>query len=131
MGKWLIGILAALGVVALAAGVMFFKMTRDAKAALAALPYESVDMGRVSDGVYQGESDAGLVYAKVEVRVQDHKIEAVKILEHKHGRGGAAEAIIGDMVARNRYDVDAVSGATLSSQTIRSAVSLALKQGEQ
>ena len=55
----------------------------------------------------------------------------MKILEHKSGRGGAAEAIADAMVARNRYDVDAVSGATLSSQTIKSAVSLALKQGEQ
>lgn len=131
MGKWLIGVLVALGVLALAAGGMFFKMTRDAKEAIAALPYESVDMNRISDGAYLGESDAGLVYAKVEVSVQDHKIEGVKILEHKNGRGGAAEAIASAMVAQNRYDVDAVSGATLSSQTIKSAVSLALKQGEQ
>lgn len=131
MNRRLIGVLAALVVLALAAGGMFFKMTNDAKAALAALPYESVDMNRVSDGVYQGESDAGLVYAKVEVRVQNHRIGGVKILEHRNGRGGAAEAIADAMVAGNRYDVDTVSGATLSSQTIKSAVSLALKQGEQ
>ena len=131
MGKWLMGVLVVLGVLALAAGGMYFKLTRDAKEALAALPYASVDMNRVSDGMYQGESDAGLVYAKVEVQVQDHKIEGVKLLEHKNGRGGAAEAIVNSMIAQNRYDVDAVSGATLSSQTIKSAVSLALKQGEQ
>ena len=131
MSKWLIGVLAALGVLALAAGGMYLKMTSDAKAALAALPYAPVDMNRVADGVYQGESDAGLVFAKVEVRVRDHKIEGVKILEHKNGRGGAAEAITDAMAAANRYDVDAVSGATLSSQTIKSAASLALKQGEQ
>lgn len=131
MNKWLIGVLVALGVLALAAGSMYFKMKDDAKAALAALPYESVDMNRVSDGAYLGESDAGLVRVKVEVGVQDHKIETVKILKHENGRGGAAEAIVDAMVAQNRYDVDAVSGATLSSQTIKSAVSLALKQGEQ
>jgi uncharacterized protein with FMN-binding domain len=130
MSKWLIGVLVALGVLALAAGGMYLKMSSDAKAALAALPYESIDMNRVSDGVFLGESDAGLVRVKVEVAVKDHKMEAVKILEHQNGRGGAAEAIVEKMVAQNRYDVDAVSGATLSSQTIKSAVSLALKQGQ-
>jgi uncharacterized protein with FMN-binding domain len=131
MRKALIGIGITLAVLALMAGGMFFKMTKDAEAALAALKYADVDMSRVVDGAYQGEADAGLVYAKVEVDVRNHAIDGVKILEHRNGRGGAAEAITGRMVAQNRYDVDAVSGATLSSQTIKSAVSLALKQGEQ
>jgi uncharacterized protein with FMN-binding domain len=130
MKKLLIGIGIALGVLALVTGGMFFKMTRDAQAALAALKYETIDMNHVADGVYQGEADAGLVYAKVEVQVQAHAIEGVKILEHKNGMGGAAEAITDTIVSENRYDVDAVSGATLSSQTIKSAVSQALKQGE-
>jgi uncharacterized protein with FMN-binding domain len=129
--RWLIGPGIALAVVVLAAGGMYLKMTKDAQAGLAALRYADVDMGRVADGAYQGEADAGLVYAKVAVDVRDHAIQDVKILEHRNGRGGAAEAITGAMVAQNRYDVDAVSGATLSSQTIKSAVSLALKQGEQ
>jgi uncharacterized protein with FMN-binding domain len=131
MRKGLIGIGIALAVLALVAVGMYFKMTKDAEAALAAMKYADVDMTRVADGAYQGEADAGLVYAKVEVDVRDHAIEDVKILEHRNGRGSAAEAITGRMVAENRYDVDAVSGATLSSQTIKSAVSLALEQGEQ
>lgn len=130
MKKWLIGIAVVLGVLVLAAGGMFLKMTRDAEAGLAALKYESVDMNRIADGIYQGEADAGLVYAKVQVDVKDHALQSVRLLEHRNGRGGAAEAITGQMVAQNRYDVDAVSGATLSSQTIKSAVSAALKQGE-
>jgi len=134
MKKWLIGIGIVLGVLILAAGGMFFKMTRDAEAGFAALKYESVDMNCVADGAYQGEADARIVYAKVQVDVKDHAkdhaIERVQILEHRNGQGGAAESITGQMVAQNRYDVDAVSGATLSSQTIKSAVSVALKQGE-
>lgn len=130
MKKWLIGIGIVLGVLILATGGMFFKMTRDAEAGFAALKYESVDMNCVADGAYQGEADARIVYAKVQVDVKDHAIERVQILEHRNGQGGAAESITGQMVAQNRYDVDAVSGATLSSQTIKSAVSVALKQGE-
>ena len=128
--RWLAGVGIALVVLALAGGGMYLKLTQDAQAALAALRYADVDMSRVADGTYQGEADAGLVYAKVAVDVRDHAIQGVKILEHRNERGGAAEAIIGTMVAENRYGVDAVSGATLSSQTIKSAVSLALKQGE-
>ena len=42
----------------------------------------------------------------------------------------AAEAIVADMVEKNRYGVDAVSGATLSSEAIKSAVSKALYAGQ-
>lgn len=130
MKKVLIAAGIVLGVLVLLGGGMFFKMTRDAQNGLASLKYENVDMARVADGVYQGEADAGLVYVKVEAEVQDHAIRNIRILEHKNGRGGAAEAITGAMIAANRYDVDVVSGATLSSEAIRSAVSVALKQGE-
>ncbi len=118
------------GVIILAGVGMYFKMTQDAKAGLAALAYEAVDMNCVADGAYTAEADAGLVTVKVAVDVQDHAIKEIKILEHKNGRGGAAEAITGSMIAANTYDVDAISGATLSSQTIKSAVSNALKHGE-
>jgi hypothetical protein len=42
--------------------------------------------------------------------------------------GSKAESITETMVTRNSYDVDAVSGATLSSEAIKSAVSKALKK---
>ncbi len=61
-------------------------MTTTPKAALARFPYESVEMNRVSDGVVSGRIRRGLVYAKVEVRVQNHRIGGVKILEHRNGR---------------------------------------------
>ena len=119
--------LAAMAVILAAAG---FKLSRDAQAALAALPHETIDMGRVADGMYPGEADAGLVFVRVSVEVQDHAVRDIRILEHKNGRGGAAEAITAAMVAANSWDVNAVSGATLSSEAIKSAVSKALKQGE-
>ena len=130
MKRTLIILAVVVGVLVIAGLGMYFKMSRDAQAGLASLVYEPVDMMRVADGAYTGEADAGLVTVKVEVDVRDHVLREVRLLEHKNGMGGAAEAITGAMVAANTYDVDAISGATLSSQTIKSAVSKALKQGE-
>jgi len=114
-------IIIGLGVYALAAVI--------AKKNLSMLEYKSVDMDTVADGVYQGEADARLVFVRVEVSVKDHRIEDIKILEHKNGLGRKAEAIIEAMMEQNSYEVDAVSGATLSSEAIKSAVSKALKKG--
>lgn len=96
---------------------------------LSMLEYKDVDMNTVADGVYQGEADARLVYVKVEVTVKDHRIGDIKILEHKNGMGGKAESITEAMIEKNSYDVDAISGATFSSEVIKSAVSKALKKG--
>ncbi|SHO43008.1 FMN-binding protein [Anaerocolumna xylanovorans] len=104
-------------------------MAGSAKSELAAMVYENVDMNLVADGTYYGEADAGMVFVKVSVTVKDHSIEKIAIIEHKNGLGSKAEAITKDMIAGNSYHVDAVSGATFSSETIKSAVSKALKEG--
>ena len=88
-----------------------------------------IDMDKVSDGTYEGESDAGIIKVKVRVEVKEHKITNVEILEHDDGMGGPAEAMVDDMVAENTDDVDLVSGATMSSKTIRNAVNIALQKG--
>ncbi len=116
-----VGALVVIGV------VMFALMSSAASNALASMVYEDVDMSQAADGTYEGTTDAGMVSVKVSVTVKDHAISQIDILEHKNGRGAAAEAITWDMVEANTYDVDAVSGATLSSETIKSAVSKALK----
>lgn len=96
-----------------------------------ALAFQPVDMNQVADGTYEGTADAGLVYVRAAVTVKDHAIQSVDILEHRNGRGAKAEAITGTIVAQNTYDVDVVSGATLSSKAIQSAVDQALVQGAQ
>lgn len=119
------------GVVILIVLGAYLWMTGSEKRELAAMVYEDVDLNLVADGTYYGEADAGLVFVKVSVAVKDHSIKEIAVIEHKNGLGGKAEAITKDMIARNSYDVDAVSGATLSSETIKSAVSKALKEGYQ
>lgn len=89
----------------------------------------TVDINTVEDGSYYGSVDAVLVKVKVEVSVKDHKIEKIDLLKHQNGRGTPAEAMIGAMLGGNTSEVDAVSGATLSSKAIRAAVNKALAEG--
>lgn len=119
----ILGIIIVLGV------VLFSLATGKSKDALSALTYDTVDMNTVTDGTYNGETDAGLVKVKVAVTVKDHAITAIDIVEHQNGLGGKAEVITTSMIEKNTYDVDAVSGATLSSEAIKSAVSKALGEG--
>ena len=123
---------AAIAVVLLAviiAGGLYF-IKQQAADAINDLTYETVNMQNAADGQYLGEADAGLVQARVQVTVKDHAISQIEILEHKNGLGQKAESIVNEMVKANTCEVDVVSGATLSSLTIKSAVSKALKQSE-
>lgn len=90
---------------------------------------EDIDMSKVADGRYEASSDGGLVQVTVAVSVQDHKITNIEILKHRNGKGEPAESITDDMIAKNTYDVDTVSGATVSSKTIKNAVNKALQKG--
>ena len=57
------------------------------------------------------------------------KIIDIEIGEHQNGFGQSANDIVKDMVDKNTYDVDAVSGATVSSEIIMNAVNDALQKG--
>ena len=89
----------------------------------------SIDLSNVKDGIYQGHSELGPVIADVKVTVECRKIIDIEIVEHQNGFGQSANAIVKDMVDKNTYDVDAVSGATVSSEIIMNAVNDALQKG--
>ena len=83
----------------------------------------------VADGTYEASSETTLVKAKVKVTVEGGRIKNVDILRHECGLGGPAGAIVNDIEDLNTPDVDAVSGATYSSEVIKDAVRKALRQG--
>ncbi len=87
---------------------------------------EELDLSKIEDGIYEGEYDAGYIYAKVRVEVQDGRIQSVTLLEHRHERGEAAEVILNDVVEQQKIDVDAVSGATNSSKVMKKAIENAI-----
>lgn len=85
-----------------------------------------VDISALADGVYEGSFDNGIIAAKVAVHVAGQRIDAVDLLEHRYGLGQKAEAVIDEVVQAQSLDGDAVSGATLSSNTILKAMANAL-----
>lgn len=128
MKKGLKILLIVIAIIAALILTAFLTMKNSADKALSNIVFEDVDMSKTSDGTYYGETDAGMVYVKVAVTVENHAVNGIDIIEHKNGRGAKAEALTDTIIADNSYDVDDVSGATLSSRAIKSAVSKALKQ---
>lgn len=86
-----------------------------------------MDLSDVEDGVYLGKYSVLPISVTVQVSVTDHKIVSIEIIEHLNGQGGKAEKIIYDIVAEQSINVDVVSGATYSSQVIKSAILQAFK----
>ena len=122
-------VISALLVITLFAGGLYLKSIGDYKAKVDALTFEEIDLKKVEDGVYEGQCDTGVVRARVQVTVRDHRMESIELLEHENGRGTPAEAILDQMVQEQTTAVDAVSGATCSSKVIRKAVENALTKG--
>lgn len=88
--------------------------------------WEDVNVADIADGIYEGEYDAGYIYARVEVEIRDGKMISITLLEHRNERGKAAECIIDDILEEQSITVDAVSGATNSGNVIKKAVENAI-----
>lgn len=114
--------------IGLLSAAVYLQSVADYQRAVKVTAIGSVDFSVIPDGVYVGEYDVNFISAKVEVTVQKGKITDIAILEHKQERGKAAETVINDMIAQQKIDVDAVSGATNSSTVIKKAVENALRE---
>ena len=96
---------------------------------ITSIEIEDIDLSRVADGEYRGECDAVIVKATVLVKVKDHRITEIQLVEHKHGRGEKAEVLPEKVVASQSLKVDTITGATSSSKAILKAVEQALLKG--
>ena len=94
--------------------------------AVANISYQNKDASAVPDGIYMGEFDVDMIYAKVAVTVERGMITQIDLLEHRNDRGAAAEGIEQTIIEEQLINVDAVSGATNSSNVIKKAVDNAL-----
>ncbi len=82
-----------------------------------------------ANGVYEGSANGMGGALKVAVTVEDGKISGVEVLEHKETAGisdPAIEQIPQAIVEAQSTDVEAVTGATVTSEAIKEAVAAAL-----
>lgn len=92
-----------------------------------------IDLQKIPDGTYEGTGRGfqnGVTTARVTVR--NHKIVAVNIIgNHDTAEffNRAESTVINEILGQQSADVDAVSGATMSSRGIKEAVANALKKG--
>lgn len=108
------------------AALVLFNLPKLVKASDAAF-----NLTQMADGTYMGSCDNGLVKVRLEVVVENHTIAEVRLLKHDNGMGSAAEVITDTVVQQQSVEVDAISGATMSSKTILKAVETALSEGQE
>jgi uncharacterized protein with FMN-binding domain len=88
-----------------------------------------VDSARLTDGTYEGSYRGGPNKAVVKVTIKDHAIADIEVLENQAWRGKKAEKpIVQRIIAQQSTRVDAVSGATNSSNVIMNAVQNAIEK---
>lgn len=83
-------------------------------------------MPHVFDGIYAGFAPTHMIKAGVRLTAENHKISTIELIKHDNGLRSKAEYLWERMISANIYDVDAVTGATISSQVIKSAICNAL-----
>ena len=91
---------------------------------------EDVDLTKVKDGEYLGETKAEDSSAKVKVIVKNHEIKNIEILELIDKQGKQAKQITQRVLENQSLDVDTITGATYSSKVILKATEEALKKGQ-
>lgn len=94
-------------------------------------PEAEAAKGNFTDGTYTGEGEGMNGTIKVEVTVKDGSITDIKVLEQSETPNiyaGAEEQFIPNLIKTQNLDIDAVTGATRSSEGLRAAVKSALGQ---
>ncbi len=91
---------------------------------------EKIDLSGVPDGVYIAEERYyGFFTCRVEVTVKNHRITDIKVHEgRKSEYVDQAKTVVEDVIAKQSLQVDAVTGATVTSEAILRAIGKALKE---
>lgn len=91
------------------------------------LDIDTVDLNSVADGEYIGVCQNKILTAVVKVHVKNHKFTDIEILEHKVSYMDEAKAIARKVCTEQSLEVDAISGATFTSDTVLKAIENALR----
>ena len=94
----------------------------------ASLPFYKVELEDVSDGTYSGKTYTSFLHLQLDVKIENHKIQEITVIENQGIDGEKARPIINKMIEENSIVVPAVKGAELGSLVYISCVSTALAQ---
>ena len=87
-------------------------------------------ISEINDGTYRGEFSLprSPLKAILEVTVENHILTLINMIEHNCSPvGRKAEGIIDRIIESQSLDIDVISGAILSSKTIKMAIQKALE----
>lgn len=93
--------------------------------------YETLDIGSIADGTYNGRGAGFRGPMDVAVEVKDGKIVSVKVKRHREDMAFTAPTDIPEQIVEKQdvRRIDAVTGATVSSEAIVNAAAKALARG--
>ena len=98
------------------------------------LPLNAVDFGNLNDGTYIGEYEGGMYkWRESEVRatVSSGKVTNIELLKNKENQSPEfTNKLFNRVIKEQALQMDAISGATLTSKAYLQAVENALKQAQ-
>ncbi len=106
---------------------VFFSCASAEQKRIRELKIDPIDLSSVADGSHDGEFSYGSFTYRVRVETRAGKIDSVSILDNRdtpHAK--KAEGVVARVLAEQRVDVDAVSGATTTSKALLQAIASAL-----
>ena len=111
------------------AGSLGFKGSRKSTPFAAQMAAEEAAKGEFTDGTFTGEGKGNNGPIKVEVVVEGGNITSITVTEQAETPNiyaGVEEQFIPEIIKTQNLDIDAISGATNSSNGVRTAVKAAL-----
>lgn len=98
------------------------------------LPIKALDFKQLNDGTYVGEYEGGKYKwraNKVQVTVSSRKVSDIKLLEHAKSQSPkSTDELFGRVIRSQSLQVDAISGATLTSKAYLKAIENALEEAQ-
>jgi len=90
------------------------------------LVIKDVDLQKIADGVYEGSFKGGRFSNSLEVTVKDHTITDIKQLKSSGSQDDLCQKIYAKVMEKQSLQIDAVSGASVTTLTTLKAIENAL-----
>lgn len=95
--------------------------------AILAMKIGDIELGKYADGIYEGIYEYYRWSNEVSVSLVNHKITDIDVSDAENLPKGLVDKITNEVIKKQSLDVDAVSGATVTSKTILKAIENAFK----